>query len=204
LIISACVIGHAVYAPVPRSGAQEGNDIYVTGTLGDSSLGLKLLQNGRGRSTRGFAAYLVSRHRTPTPRVVAGELLARERLATAMIDISDGLLQDLGHICNASGLGAEIWRDKLPLSPAYRAMTGKDGVRHALSGGEDYELLFCAQPRDRNRLENLFRRAKVPLTRIGRCLAAKEGITVLDGSGKAVSIAIKGYDHFRNSSRSAK
>jgi thiamine-monophosphate kinase len=204
LIISVCVIGHAVYAPVRRSGAQRGNDIYVTGTLGDSSLGLKLLQSGRGRLNRGFAAYLVSRHRQPTPRVVVGEVIARERLATAMIDISDGLLQDLGHICNASGLGAEIWRDKLPLSPAYRAMTGKDGARYALSGGEDYELLFCARRRDRTRLENLSKRAKIPITRIGRCLAAKEGITVLDGSGKAVSIAIKGYDHFRNSSRSAK
>lgn len=204
LIISVCVIGHAVYAPVRRSGARRGNDIYVTGTLGDSSLGLKLLHSGRVRANRGFAAYLVSRHRQPTPRIVVGEIVARERLATAMIDISDGLLQDLGHICSASSLGAEIWRDKLPLSPAYRAMTGKDGARHALSGGEDYELLFCARRRDRTRLENLSKRVKVPITRIGRCLAAKEGITVLDGSGKAVSISIKGYDHFRNSSRSAK
>ncbi|MGE5817790.1 MAG: thiamine-phosphate kinase [Deltaproteobacteria bacterium] len=201
LIISVCVIGHAIYTPIRRSGAQGGNDIYVTGTLGDSSLGLKLLQYGSVRSNRGFAAYLVSRHRQPTPRIVVGELIARERLATAMIDISDGLLQDLGHICSASGLGAEIWRDQLPLSPAYRAIAGKDGERHALSGGEDYELLFCARRRDRTRLENLSKRAKVPMTRIGRCLAAKEGISVLDGSGKAISIPVKGYDHFRNSSR---
>ena len=204
LIISVCVIGHAIWTPVRRSGAQVGNDIYVTGTLGDSSLGLKLLKSGRWRSNRGFAAYLVSRHRQPTPRVVVGEVVARERLATAMIDISDGLVQDLGHICSASGLGAEIWRDKLPLSPAYRAITGKDGACHALSGGEDYELLFCARKRDRTRLANLSKQSKVPITRIGRCLADKKGVAVLDHLGKAVSIPIKGYDHFRNGSRCAK
>jgi thiamine-monophosphate kinase len=203
-IISVCVIGHAVYRPVRRSGAQIGNDIYVTGTLGDSSLGLKLLKSRRLRLNRGFAAYLVSRHRQPTPRVVVGETVARRRLATAMIDISDGLLQDLGHICQASGLGAEIWRDKLPMSPAYRAMTGKDGASHALNGGEDYELLFCARRRDRTRLRDLSRRVKVPITRIGRCLAAKEVIRVIDSSGKTVSVPGKGYDHFRNSSRLAK
>jgi thiamine-monophosphate kinase len=204
LIISVCVIGCAPYPPVRRSGAKVGNDIYVTGTLGDSSLGLKLLQSGPVRSNRGFVAYLVSRHHQPTPRVAAGVVLARERLATAMIDISDGLLQDLGHICKASGVGAEIWRDKLPLSPAYRSMTGKDGWRHALSGGEDYELLFCAKRRDRTRLENLSKRAKVPITRIGKCIAAKDRITVLDGSGRPLSIPMKGYDHFRSSSRLAK
>jgi thiamine-monophosphate kinase len=202
-IISVCVIGHAIYTPVRRSGAQIGNDIYVTGTLGDSSLGLKLLQSGRPRLNRGFAAYLVSRHRQPTPRIVVGETVARQRLATAMIDISDGLLQDLGHICQASRLGAEIWRDRLPMSPAYRAMTGKDGASHALNGGEDYELLFCARRRDRTRLEDLSKRAKVPITRIGRCLPAKV-IRVIDASGKTVSVPRKGYDHFRNSSRLAK
>jgi thiamine-monophosphate kinase len=203
LIVSVCLIGHAIYSPVRRSGAQMGNDIYVTGALGDSALGLKLLQSGRVGLNRGFAAYLVSRHRQPMPRVVVGEAIAREQLATAMIDVSDGLVQDLGHICDASGLGAQIWRDKLPLSVAYRAMMGKDGTRYALSGGEDYELLFCARRRDRTRLEHLSKRVKVPITRIGRCMA-KEGITVLDSSGNVVSIPIKGYDHFRNSSRSAK
>ena len=120
-----------------------------------------------------------------------------------MIDISDGLLQDLGHICQASGLGAEIWRDMLPMSPAYRAMTGKDGASHALNGGEDYELLFCARRRDRTRLDNLSKQAKVPITRIGRCLVTK-GIRVIDGSGKIVSVPSKGFDHFRDSSRLAK
>ena len=204
LIISVCVVGHAVYVPVRRSGAQIGNDIYVTGTLGDASLGLELLQKGRMPSKRGSAAYLVSRHRQPTPRIVVGEMVARERLATAMIDVSDGLLQDLGHLCSASTVGAEIWLDELPLSNAYRAVAGTGRAQHALSGGEDYELLFSARRRDRARLQNLSRRAKVPISRIGRCVASKDGITVLNGSGKAVSFSAKGYDHFRNSSRSVK
>jgi len=197
LIISVCVIGHAPYPPVRRSGAKLGNDIYVTGTLGDSALGLKLLQSGAGGSNRRAFAYLVSRHHQPTPRLTAGALLARQRLATAMIDVSDGLLQDLGHICNASGIGAQISAAKLPLSDAYRVLAGKDGVRHALNGGEDYELLFCARRRDRARIEKLQKLVEIPITRIGSCTSARKGITVLDSSGRRVSLPSKGYDHFR-------
>jgi thiamine-monophosphate kinase len=197
LMISACVIGHAVYPPIRRSGAQIGNDIYVTGTIGDSSLGLKLLQSGRKISNRGFPGYLISRHRQPTPRIAIGETLARKRLATAMIDVSDGLLQDLGHVCDASGVGAEIRLDQLPLSRAYRAIAGKDAACRAMSGGEDYELLFCAERRNGRWLANLSKRARVPITRIGRCVSAENGVTVLDGSGNAISIPTTGYDHFR-------
>ena len=197
LTISACVIGHPVSTPVRRSGAQSGDDIYVTGTIGDSSLGMELLQSGRALSSRGFAGYLIARHRQPTPRVLVGQTLARRRLATAMIDVSDGLLQDLGHICEASGVGAEIWLDHVPLSSAYRAMAGKDAAQRALSGGEDYELLFCARQRDGTRLLNLSKHARLPITRIGRCLGTRRRIAVLDGSGKVVPISATGYDHFR-------
>ncbi len=197
LIISACVIGHAPHRPVRRSGAKEGNDIYVTGSLGDSGLALEFLRNRSLRTKRGAAGYLLSRHHRPTPRLAAGALLARERLATAMIDVSDGLLQDLGHICKASGIGAEIWQERLPLSRAYRALAGKDKTRHALTGGEDYELLFCARRRDRARLEKLEKRAQVAITRIGACVAARKGITVLDGSGTPLLIRVRGHDHFK-------
>jgi thiamine-monophosphate kinase len=196
LTISACVLGHPVYPPVRRAGAQPGDDIYVTGTIGDSSLGLELLQSGRALSNRGFAGYLISRHRQPTPRILVGQRLARRRLATAMIDVSDGVLQDLGHICDASGVGAEIWLDHVPLSSAYRAVAGKDAAQRALSGGEDYELLFCARQRDGIRLLHLSKQAKIPITRIGRCLGTQRKITVRDSSGKPVAVAVKGYDHF--------
>ena len=197
LLISACVIGHAPHRPVTRSGAKVGNDIYVTGTLGDSALGLKLLQSRSPQTSRVPVNYLLSRHHRPTPRLTAGFLLARERLATAMVDVSDGLLQDLGHICKASGIGAFIWLENLPLSRACRSLAGTEGMRYALTGGEDYELLFCARKRDRPRLEKLQRRAEVAITRIGSCVTANEGLAVLDPSGAPLSIPIEGHDHFK-------
>ena len=143
LVISVCVVGHAPYAPVRRSGARAGDDIYVTGTLGDSALGLKYLRQRNISVKAGPLAQLLARHHRPIPRLAAGAALARGKLAAAMIDVSDGLLQDLGHICKASGVGALIWNEQLPLSRAYRKLAGRAGTRYALSGGEDYELLFA-------------------------------------------------------------
>ena len=200
LLVFACVIGHAPFPPVTRGGAKFGNDIYVTGTLGDSALALRLLQNKSAHTKRGPAKYLLSRHHRPTPRLGVGALLAREELATAMIDVSDGLLQDLGHICKASDIGSVIWEDKLPLSRACRALAGKNGTCLALSGGEDYELLFCARDRDRSRIEKLPKRAGVTITRIGTCVPQRRGIVVLDGSGKRIYVRTRGHDHFKSSS----
>jgi thiamine-monophosphate kinase len=197
LIISACVLGHASHRPIRRSGAKAGDDIYVTGTLGDSALALKFLKSRSLRANRDSVKYLLSRHHRPTPRITAGALLARERLATAMIDVSDGLIQDLGHICKASGIGAKIWADKLPLSRAYRKLAGTAGTRYALSGGEDYELLFCARKRDRGRIEKLHTRAPVAITRIGTCDSGKNGIVVLDAAGNPIETRAAGHDHFK-------
>jgi thiamine-monophosphate kinase len=191
--VSAALIGRAPYKPVLRSGARAGDDLYVTGTLGDSALGLKLLKK---KSRRRDATYLMRRHNYPTPRLRAGALLAQKRLATAMIDLSDGLLQDLGHICKASRVGAEIREEALPLSPAYRKISGGDTAL-ALGGGEDYELLFTARPRARETLERLKTRLGVRLTRIGRCVDAREGVRVLDGRGRARKPSLRGYDHFK-------
>ncbi len=198
LLISACLIGHAPYRPVTRAGAKIGDDVYVTGTIGDAALALKLLKSKPPQPERGPAAYLLARHHRPTPKVAAGTLLARERLATAMIDVSDGLLQDLGHICKVSKIGAVLWEEKLPLSPAYRALCGKEGTRPALTGGEDYELLFCAPPRNRSRIAKLQHgTADLVMTRIGTCVSARAGITVLDSAGKPLSIRAEGHDHFK-------
>jgi thiamine-monophosphate kinase len=197
LVISACLIGHAPYRPIMRTGAKIGDDIYVTGTLGDAALALKLLKSRSSQPKRDAAAYLLSRHHRPTPRLTVGALLARHGLATAMIDISDGLVQDLGHICKASGVGAALWEEELPLSPAYRALCGRAGAHLALSGGEDYELLFCARPKDHKRILKLQNRAHVAITRIGTCVAAREAIAVWDKAGNRLSIHAKGHDHFR-------
>ncbi len=198
LIISVCVIGGPPPQPVRRSGAKVGHDIYVTGTLGDSALGLKLLRRkSPGMKQKSPVAHLLKRHHQPTPRIAAGVLLAQQKLATAMIDVSDGLLQDLGHICRASRTGAVIWEARLPLSRAYRAIAGQDGTHYALTGGEDYELLFCARPSDRPRIEKLERRVGLAITRIGTCVTATRGIIVLDNCGKLVSTRFKGHNHFK-------
>jgi len=149
--ISACLVGEVPHQPVTRGGANLGDDIYVTGTLGDAALGLKLLKRKSPALKQRGAKFLLSRLHFPTARVEAGAVLAREKMAHAMIDISDGLIQDLGHICKASGIGAIVTEEKLPLSAAYCALAGYDKIKLALTGGEDYELLFCARRRDRSR-----------------------------------------------------
>jgi thiamine-monophosphate kinase len=201
LIVSICVIGHAPHKPIRRDGARVADDIYVTGTLGDSALGLKLLRDGGGRQRSDSAIQLLARHRRPTPRLVTGALLAKERLATAMIDVSDGLLQDLGHICHASNVGAIIHNEHLPLSSAYRAFACKYGSHHALTGGEDYELLFCSRPSNRDAIEKLSQRSRVPITRIGSCVA-RRAITIVDRLGNKIARGNSGgHDHFKASIR---
>jgi thiamine-monophosphate kinase len=115
-----------------------------------------------------------------------------------MIDISDGLLQDLGHICKASRVGAIVAEEKLPLSAAYRSLTGHDGTDHALAGGEDYELLFVARRRDRSRIEKLQEFVDVPISRIGTCVRPRDGIAVLNRKGQRVSCRATGHDHFKH------
>jgi thiamine-monophosphate kinase len=196
LTISVCVIGHAPYAPVRRSTARVGDDIYVTGTLGDAALGLTVLRRDKQALRRTAVRQVLARHHRPTPRLNAGLALARWKLVTAMIDISDGLLQDLGHICESSGIGARVQNDKLPLSKAYRILAGNAGTRYALSGGEDYELLFCARPRNRARILKLARIAKVPMTRIGTCVPALRGVKIVNQLGHPLRVRKKGHDHF--------
>lgn len=196
--ISATLVGYAPHGAITRGGGKVGDDLYVTGTLGDSALGLELLKEKKDGTKRDGVAYLLSRHRFPTARLKAGALLAREKLAKAMIDLSDGLLQDLGHLCRASGIGAVVWQEALPLSRAYRSWAGRKGTLYALTGGEDYELLFCLRRRDRARLEKIKKRLGVPITRIGRCVPSKEGIKVINRKGEPLSISVTGYDHFKN------
>jgi thiamine-monophosphate kinase len=199
LLISVCVIGHALSRPITRSGAKAGDDIYVTGTLGDSALALDLLMRNAAPPKNRAVAYLLSRHRLPTPRLKAGALLSKQKLATAMIDVSDGLLQDLGHLCNASGVGALVEEESLPLSSAYRSVAATDRTRYAATGGEDYELLFCVRRKDRSRLQRFRHSLDVPITHIGRCVDAREGVQIVDANRRPVRVKAKGYDHFKAS-----
>jgi thiamine-monophosphate kinase len=180
-----------------RSGARPGDDIYVSGTLGDAALGLAALQQQR-TGVRGAAA-LVRRHLDPQPRIELGRLLAQRGLATGMIDVSDGLLADLRHVLQRSRAGASIRLSRVPLSPAYRkhwraladSMHGP-----ALGGGEDYELLFTAAPAQRRSLAALARALRLPLTRIGEVNDRADELCVLDDHNNPVRVEGEGFRHF--------
>lgn len=172
-----------------RSGAIAGDDVWVTGTIGDAALGLASLEGEAGAPEE-----LVSRYTHPMPRLAAG--LALRGIATAAIDISDGLLADAAHIAETSGLGLEIFADRVPLSVPARGWLdtgGEGGLGRLLSGGDDYELLFTAPASRRTEVEALSLDA--PVTRIGRAVEGK-GVTCLGPDGQAVTIDRAGFTHF--------
>jgi thiamine-monophosphate kinase len=209
LFISVTLTGYADRTRVlTRSTARAGHFIYVTGTLGDSLAGLGLLQNGGGAGlTRRQERYLVDRHRRPVARIQAGRLLARRRLASAAIDLSDGLSGDLSHLCAQSGVGAEILADALPLSPAcraYAAARALDPDSLALQGGEDYELLFTVPPGRRDQVDRLAERAGLSWSPIGVIRPPSFGLRLRLRDGTLRGWRITSYQHFRNWSSPAR
>jgi thiamine-monophosphate kinase len=178
---------------VGRGGAHPGDAVLVSGTLGDSALGLMLWQRGEVPDP-----WLVARHNRPAPRVALGRELAQAGLVTAMIDLSDGIASDLEHILQASGVGAEICSADLPLSPSFRACLEwqPEILDLALGGGEDYELL-CTVPAARV-TEALATGARVgvPLTVIGTVLERSAGLQLRAANGGVRPLRVKGYDHF--------
>jgi thiamine-monophosphate kinase len=202
-IIDVMVCGEvAAGRALLRSEARPGDHIFVSGRLGLSALGLRLL---RARSRPGSSALPSARlsaeairaHLYPEPQCALGSFLARRRLATAMIDVSDGLSTDLAHLCAASGVGAWIREGLLPkaLTSDFAAKAAWDPVDLALHGGEDYGLLFTVP---RRRAAGLVRRHRgVPLTCIGEIQESKDLVFVrLDG--KKETLRPSGWDHFRN------
>lgn len=187
LFVSIALVGEMSDPPVRRRGARAGDALYVTGTLGEAALGL---QDLREDASKRSAA--VRRFREPIPRIRAGMVLARG-IASAMIDVSDGLLQDLRHLCEASGVGAEIALESLPCSARVR----RHDPMLALHGGEDYELLFAVPQKAEARLLRWHRRLDCPVTRIGRLLPKGEGCRVRDRTGSSFSTETAGFDHFR-------
>lgn len=171
-----------------RDAGKAGDDLWVTGSLGDAAAGLA------GLGTREAANYLRGRLLHPQPRVAAG--LALRRHARACIDISDGLIADLGHMLRASAVGAEVWLSALPASPALVASSELEQRRQLqCSGGDDYELLFSASAVDRSAVERLVQASGTPVTRIGR-LVDSPGCVIVDADGKSWSPARSGYQHF--------
>lgn len=193
--IIACltVLGRAEAGEViTRSGAQPGDVVMLGGVVGDSGAGLHLIQDKPGEVSDDDRRRLLAAHLEPRPQVELGRRLSTQHLATAMIDVSDGVLQDLSHIAAESGVGADLDADALPLSDAARGLAksaGLDARDWGLSGGEDYVLLFCVPEEKQAELGT-------GVTPIGTITAERRIRVCRDGTWKEVPAA--GYDHFRN------
>ncbi|MFL6714535.1 MAG: thiamine-phosphate kinase [Sulfurifustis sp.] len=175
-----------------RAGAKPGDLIYVTGTLGDAALALDAIRGVR-RFAADELALLRERLERPVPRVAEGAAL--RDIASSGIDVSDGLLGDLGHILEASGVGARVRLEAVPLSPTYRTHLTELGWDYALGGGDDYELCFTVPPLERETLDVLASEMKFPLTLIGE-ITAERALNVYDAAGRIYRAQRRGYDHF--------
>lgn len=178
-----------------RSNARSGDEIWVSGAIGDGAFGLAVAKGEAAGLPGEAAAYLLDRYRRPQPRVQLGPALVG--LAHAAMDVSDGLVGDCGHICRASGVGAVIELDRVPLSAAVLAAIagGIGDIGRAVTGGDDYELLFTLPPSAVPAMPGLARRLDLRLTRIGRIIEGS-GVTVVDASAQPVTLSGGGYRHF--------
>ncbi len=188
-VLSVAAIGRVAKGrALLRSGARPGDTLYMSGTLGDAALGLKALKSELKLSAA-FRRHLVERYRLPQPRLDLGRKLVG--VASAAMDISDGLVADLGHLCDVSHVAGIVEAAQLPLSPAARAALNADPslLETILTGGDDYEILFTAPPSARRKL------ARLPVTEIGR-IERGRGVTVLSAAGKRIALKNGGYRHF--------
>ena len=179
-----------------RSGARAGDDLYVSGTLGDARMALEVFRGTLALPASVFEATRL-RMEQPTPRVALG--MALRGIATAAIDISDGLLGDLGHILKQSGVGATVDADIAASRVAVRALCSDIASSQwrdwALAGGDDYELLFCAPTTQRDAVAAAARSSQTPVTCIGR-IDAERGLRLLDAAGQALPNSYGSFDHF--------
>lgn len=182
-------------AALRRSGAQVGDDLYVSGTIGDAALGLLVARDGRTLAGDVGDAFLRARYDRPQPRTALGPRLVR--IATSCIDVSDGLAADVGHIAETSGLGADISLRDLPLSDAARAaLTDDPGLLQTLvTGGDDYELAFTAPPSAAGAITAVARESGIPVARIGT-MTAEPDVRLLGPGGAALDLGQGGYRHF--------
>jgi len=184
-----------------RSGARPGDRICVTGSLGASAAGLRAIERF-GEAAETFFPELVRAHRLPSPRVLEGQEIARSGIATAMIDVSDGLAADLLHLCDASRVGAVVHMERVPvcreLLPAAERL-GESPEILALSGGEDYELLFTARagPETDETLRQIADACGVALTIIGETVPKEEGTWIVHPDGRRTPLTAQGWNHFR-------
>ena len=177
-----------------RSGGRPGDLLYTTGTLGKSAAGLRLLQQGIIRSRSGSRLEALRAHRTPDPRCAVGQWLAQNGYARCMMDISDGISTDLPRMCAASGTDAEIFEEKIPVF-AESVQWGCDPLELALSGGEDFELLFAVPRAKKHILENM-PPGFPPITHIGNMVEGNGKVWITDDEATRRPLPAGGFDHF--------
>ena len=199
LVINVSLTGDAKEGEVLyRSGAGPGDKLYLTGAVGDSSAGLKILKTEISPPSS-IGSYFLKAHNEPKPLIETGRIIATSRLASAMIDLSDGLLSDLGHICKESAVGAMLFRDKIPLSSELKLLASRANFNPldlALSGGEDYLLLLTVPEAKIQDLELLFKdKRPSPLYLIGE-IREEKGIKMVNDDGSVEEIGIRGFNHF--------
>ena len=199
LVISVSLIGDAKENEVLyRSGARPGDSIYVTGNIGDSSAGLKILKNEIS-PPKSIASHFIKIHNEPKPLIKTGRIIAASRLASAMIDLSDGLLSDLGHICKESGVGAMLFKKKIPISSELKLLASRvkfNPIDLAFSGGEDYLLLLTVPKAKIKDFEILYKnKGSSPLYLIGE-IREEKGVRMVNDDGSIEEISIRGFNHF--------
>jgi thiamine-monophosphate kinase len=199
LVISVSLIGDAKENEVLyRSGARPGDSIYVTGNIGDSSAGLKILKNEIS-PPKSIASHFIKLHNEPKPLIKTGRIIAASRLASAMIDLSDGLLSDLGHICKESGVGAMLFKKKIPISSELKLLASRvkfNPIDLAFSGGEDYLLLLTVPKAKIKDFEILYKnKGSSPLYLIGE-IREEKGVRMVNDDGSIEEISIRGFNHF--------
>jgi thiamine-monophosphate kinase len=186
-----------------RSGAGPSDRIYLTGPVGDSAAGLKILTN-EITPPEGMRGYFIKAHNDPTPLVAIGEIVAASGIASAMIDLSDGLLSDLGHICEESKVGALLLAEKIPISPELTMLAGSAGfdpLELALSGGEDYQLLCTVPVEHEQGIDELFKEHDLhPLYHIGE-IGQGPDIRMKRADGSIAELQARGFNHFNRNQR---
>jgi thiamine-monophosphate kinase len=198
LTLTLTALGRVVAGQgLKRAGARAGDTIWVSGSIGDGALGLKAIRGELPSLSIGHGEFLAGRYRLPHPRVSLGPRLLG--LAHGAMDVSDGLVQDLGHLCRASGLAARIGAAKVPLSPAASAALGGDQslLASVLAGGDDYELLFTTPSGVDETILRLSAELGVDLTSIGSMVAGDSGkVTVVGADGGEIAVGQGGWRHF--------
>jgi thiamine-monophosphate kinase len=196
--LSICVTAFGFVAQgrmVKRSGAQDGDAVYVTGTIGDSAGGLAILRHEPHELSQAQRDYLTSRYRQPEPPVVFGTRFLKD-LAGAAIDVSDGLIADLGHIASASRVKIDLDAEAIPRSEALRALwgEGEGAILRAATAGDDYQIAFTARPAAHADILAAAAKAAIPVSRVG-AVGAGEGL-VLRHEGRVLAVPKPGYRHF--------